>query len=383
MKRLSWKSAIDQALLRNPICYLAGPRQVGKTTLAREFLPHDHPAYFDLEDPASLSRLENPKLALTQETPLTVIDEIQRRPDLFTLLRVLADEPVRATRWLILGSASPSILKGVSESLAGRVEMVHLSGFSLEEVGIPEHHTLWLRGGFPRSFLAASDPDSSAWRKHFINLVTERDIPALGVQLPPPMLLRLWNMMAHWHGQIWNSAEPARSLGISESTIRRLTEFFEGLYLIRLLRPWHANISKRQVKSPKLYIRDCGLCNTLLGIADRGTLVSHPKSGSVWEGLIIEELITRYRPDETWFWATHNGAELDLLLVKNSMKIGFEIKLAPAPKVTPSMRTALQDLHLDHLYIVHSGKHSWSLGERITAVSLDTLPSSLAADMDQ
>jgi predicted AAA+ superfamily ATPase len=266
-------------------------------------------------------------------------------------------------------------MKGVSESLAGRVELIALTGFQYAEIDTAERDTLWFRGGFPRSFLADSDSDSVSWRKQFMTLVAERDLPGLGVKLPPTTLLRLWTMMAHWHGQTWNAAEPARSLGISETSVHRLTEFFEGLYLIRLLRPWHVNSGKRQVRSPKLYIRDSGLCNTLLGIHDRRTLVSHPKTGSTWEGFVIEELIAHYQPDEAWFWGTHNGAELDLLIVSNGIRTGFEIKLTTAPTITASMRIAMTDLELDRLYVVHGGNHSWQLADRVEAVSLDNLPS--------
>lgn len=365
---------IRKSLKRAAICYLAGPRQVGKTTLARRFLPFDHPAYFDLEDPASIARLEAPKAALNQDTPLTVIDEIQLRPDLFPLLRVLSDSPDRKTAWLILGSASPSVLKGVAESLTGRVELINLSGFSLREVGHDNIDTLLVRGGFPRSYLADTSADSLQWRKQFINMIVSRDLPSLGVQLPQAVLVRLFTMMAHWHGQVWNAAEPARSLGISETTVHRLTDFFEGLYFIRQLRPWHANLKKRQVKRPKLYIRDSGLCQVLLGIRDRGSLYSHPKAGAVWEGFVMETILDTYEPDEAWFWATHNGAELDLLLVKNGRRTGFEIKISDAPKLTPSMGIALQDLELENLYVVHGGIHSWDMADRVRAVPMSGLP---------
>jgi predicted AAA+ superfamily ATPase len=377
LDRIFYGDAVQRALDRAPITYLAGPRQIGKTTLARTFLMPDNPGYFDLEDPISLARLADPLQALNQNTPLTVIDEIQRWPDLFPILRVLADSPQRRTQWLILGSASPTIIKGVSESLAGRVELVNMGGFDLSETGPGTLETLWLRGGFPRSYLAASDSDSLVWRKQFLNLVVERDLAALGVSLPATTPMRLLSMMAHWHGQIWNAAEPARSLGISETTVRRLTDFFEGLYLIRLLRPWHANLAKRQVKTPKLYLRDSGLCNALLGIGDRGTLVSHPKSGAVWEGLVVEDLVRRYRPDEVAFWATHNGAELDLLLVKDSKRYGFEIIFNTAPTLTPSMKISLTELNLETLIVVHPGTRHWPMAERIVAWGLEALPEAL------
>jgi predicted AAA+ superfamily ATPase len=367
---------IQTALKRNPICFLAGPRQVGKTTLARQFLNPDSSGYFDLEDPASSARLEAPKLALNQDLPLTVIDEIQIRPDLFSLLRVLADAPDRKTRWLILGSASPGILKGVAESLAGRVEMVELSGFSWTETAHTEWKPLLFRGGFPRSWLATNDTDSLEWRRQFITTILSRDLPGLGVQLPLPTLQRLWAMMAHWHGQIWNASEPARTLGVSETTIHRLTDFFEGLYFIRQLRPWHSNSNKRQIKRPKLYIRDSGLCGVTLGIKSFDELVSHPKGGALWEGFVIEELIRHYQPQEAWFWATHNGAELDLLLIKDGKRLGFEIKLSDAPRLTPSMKIALTELELNSLTVIHGGNHTWQLADSITACPLGAIVNS-------
>lgn len=361
---------VKQALDRVPICYLAGPRQVGKTTLARQLVPFNSSAYFDLEDPASLARLEAPKQALNQSVPLIVIDEIQLRPDLFPILRVLADSPERKTPWLVLGSASPAILKGVGESLAGRVEMVELTGLKLEEVGAQQWKTLLHRGGFPRSWLATNDGNSMEWRRQFVNSILSRDLPMLGVQIPLPALQRLWLMMAHWHGQIWNAAEPARTLGISETTVHRLTDFMEGLYFIRQLRPWHSYSGKRLVKRPKLYIRDSGLCAAALGIRNFDELISHPKGGALWEGFIIEELIQHYKPQEAWFWATHNGAELDLLLIKDSRRLGFEIKLSDAPRLTPSMRIAKTELDLDTLTVIHGGTHSWPLAEGIFACPL-------------
>lgn len=346
---------------------------MGKTTVARSFLSPEEPSYFDLEDPSSLARLANPQLALNQKAPLTVIDEIQRQPELFPVLRVLADAPDRKTSWLVLGSASPLIIKGVSESLAGRIEMLTLSGLSIEEIGTQNWQKRWFRGGFPRSYLAESERDSWDWRKNFLATVIERDIPALGVNLPGPTLMRLWTMLAHYHGQVWTAAEPARSLGISETTVHRLTEYFEGLYLIRLLRPWHANLQKRQVKSPKLYVRDSGLAGALLGISTPGALVSHPKSGALWEGMVIEEILSLFHPDQSAFWGTHNGAELDLLVECQGRRIGFEVKSSAAPKPTPSMRIAITDLGLEQIFVIHQGLHRWDLAEQVTALPLSNL----------
>lgn len=363
------RDAIARALRRSPICYVAGPRQAGKTTIARSFLDPRHSAYFDLEDPEAESRLAAPRLALNQDTPLTVIDEVQRRPDLFPLLRVLADSPDRKTSYLILGSSSPGLLKGVSESLAGRVELVEVGGFEPRETGLESMYRLRLRGGLPRSFLAADEEDSLAWRKNFLSLIVEKDVPQLGISTPSAVLLRLWTMIAHCHGQVWNAAEPARSLGIGETTVRRIVDRFEGMYLVRSLRPWHENLSKRQVKAPKLYIRDPGLLHALLGIRSPGDLVSHPKSGASWEGFVVENAIRVLEPDDAAFWATHNGAELDLLLFKNGRRVGFEAKLNSAPGVTASMRIALKDLSLKRIWVVHPGDKTWPLDDRITALA--------------
>lgn len=370
IERSEVRGRIERALGRAPICYLAGPRQSGKTTLARGFLSADDPGYFDLEDPESESRLAVPKLALSQDRPLIVIDEIQRRPDLFPLLRVLADASERKGRYLILGSASLQVIKGVSESLAGRVELVELGGFNLSELGPEAEERLRLRGGLPPSYLAASDADSLSWRKQFLNLVAEKDIPSLGTGIAPRTLIRFLTMTAHYHGQTWNSSEIARSLGLGEASVRRLLDYLEGLYLVRILRPWHENLAKRQVKAPKVYFRDAGLVNALLGIRGTGDLVSHPKSGAVWEGFALESVLAAIGHDEAAFWATHNGAELDLLLIVGHERLGFEFKLSPEPRVTPSMRTALTDLRLDQLYVVHSGNKRWPLGERMEAIPL-------------
>ncbi len=364
------RALVERALSRAPICYLAGPRQSGKTTLARTFLDPRHPAYFDLEDPDTESRLQAPKLALTQDTPLTVIDEIQRRPDLFPLLRVLCDSPERRGRYLILGSAAPRVIKGVSESLAGRVELVELGGLRLEETGAGTLDRLRLRGGLPPSFLAASDEDSLSWRKNILNLLAEKDIPQLGTGQSPATLLRLLGMAAYYHGQVWNAAEPARSLGLGETTVRNLLGFLEGLYLVRLLPPWHENISKRQVKSPKLYLKDAGLANALLGIKTPGDLVAHPRCGAAWEGFALEHVLGLGLHDEAYFWATHNGAELDLLIIASGRKYGLEFKMTSAPSITSSMRIALKDLGLQRLTVVHAGTGSYPLAEDIQALAL-------------
>jgi len=366
-------NAIQQALERSRVVALIGPRQSGKTTLAREFVPGDSLNYFDLEDPVSLARLDEPMTALRGLRGLIVIDEIQRRPDLFPLLRVLADRQPLPARFLILGSASPELLRRSSESLAGRLETIAIGGFSLAEVGVSAQRPHWLRGGFPLSFLASSDSDSLAWRKNFIQTFLERDLLQLGVRTPAATILRFWTMLAHYHGQVWNAAEPARSLGVSEPTARRYLDLLEGLFMVRVLQPWHANLKKRQVKSPKIYFRDSGLLHYLLGVRTELDLETHPKSGASWEGYVVEEVLKAVAPDEAYFWATHGGAELDLLLLKQGRKVGVECKRVDAPRLMPSMQTALEDLQLEHLAVIYPGDRPYPLAEHVTAVPLEAL----------
>ena len=364
------KALLETALSRSRITLLIGPRQCGKTTLARQFVPSDSANYFDLEDPVSLARLEEAMTALAPLTGLVVIDEIQRRPELFPVLRVLADRQPLPARFLILGSAAPELLRQSSESLAGRMEIVTMSGFSLTEVGIEQQARHWLRGGFPCSYLATSDTDSFAWLKSFALTLVERDIPQLGIGVPAAMLIRFWTMLAHCHGQIWNAAPPARSLGVSEPTVRRYLDLLEGVFMVRQLQPWHANLKKRQVKSPKVYFRDTGVLHHLLGIRSEQELLNHPACGGSWEGYVIEEAIRVVSPDETYFWATHNGAELDLLLVKNGLRVGIECKRSDAPRLTPSMRIALTDLELDRLVVIYPGMRRYSLSEGVEVLPL-------------
>ncbi len=366
---------IVTALERSRIVALLGPRQCGKTTLARQFVPPDSAAYFDLEDPLSLARLDEPMTSLGTLNGLVVIDEVQRRPELFPVLRVLADRTPLPARFLILGSAAPELLRQSSESLAGRMETVTIGGFTVADVGMAAHETLWFRGGFPLSFLASNDANSVAWRKSFIQTFLERDIPSFGIGTPAPTLLRFWTMLAHYHGQVWNAAEPARSLGIGETSVRRYLDLLEGVYMVRQLRPWHENLGKRQVKAPKIYIRDSGLLHQLLGIRTLPELYSHPKCGASWEGYVIEEIIGTLQPDEVYFWATHAGAELDLLLFKDGRRLGVEVKRADAPRLTPSMRTALEDLRLDRLLVVYPGERRYPLAERVEVVPFSELGS--------
>jgi uncharacterized protein len=364
---------IRRALRRSRVVALLGPRQSGKTTLARLVVPEGSVNYFDLEDPASLARLSEPVTALAPMRGVVVIDEIQRRPELFPVLRVLADRVPLPARFLVLGSASPALLRQSSESLAGRLETITLSGFSLAEVGVGVLDRHWLRGGFPLAFLARSDSDSFLWRRQFVQACLERDLPQLGVTLPTAALLRFWTMLAHYHGQIWKASEPARSLGVSEPTVRRYLDLLTGLFMIRQLPPWHENLQKRQVKTPKVYFRDTGLLHQLLGLRTQQELLSHPKCGASWEGYAIEETLKLVQPDEAYFWATHNGAELDLLLFTGGRRLGVEVKHADAPTLTPSMRIALADLRLDHLTVLYPGTRQYALAERITVAPIAML----------
>jgi len=364
---------IRAALKRSRVVALVGPRQAGKTTAARQIVAADSPNYFDLEDPASLARLAEPMTALAPLNGTVVIDEVQRRPDLFPVLRVLADRRPPRARFLVLGSASPELLRQSSESLAGRLATIVLTGFSLEELGANALTRHWRRGGFPPAFLARSDSDSFRWRQQFIQTFLERDLPQLGINIPATTMLRFWSMLAHYHGNIWNAAELARSLGVSEPTIRRYLDLLTGLFIVRQLAPWYENLKKRQVRSPKVYFRDSGLVHQLLGIRAERDLLSHPKVGASWEGYAIEETLKLTEPEGVYFWATHTGAELDLLVFKDGRRYGIEVKRQDAPQMTPSMRTALTDLRLDHLTVLYPGRLRYALDERITAVPLSEL----------
>ena len=366
---------VRSGLRRSRVVALVGPRQCGKTTLARELVPPRSPRYFDLEDPLSLARLDEPMTALERLRGLVVIDEIQRRPDLFPVLRVLADRRPLPARFLVLGSASPPLLRQSAESLAGRIEVVDLSGFSLDEVGTRSLDHLWLRGGFPPAFLARSAEDSFAWRRELVRTFLERDLPQLGVGVPAEALLRFWKMLAHYHGGVWNAAEFARSLGVSEPTARRYLDLLSGIYVARQLPPWHENIGKRQVKSPKVYVRDSGLLHQLLGLKTEAALLAHPRCGASWEGFAIEEVLKAVRPEEAFFWATHTGAELDLFLLKDGRRLGVEVKRADAPRLTPSMRSALTDLRLEQLVVLYPGKASYPLADRVTVRPLEAVAS--------
>jgi hypothetical protein len=373
IERKILQETIQKALDHNRVVALIGPRQCGKTTMARHFVPSDSINYFDLEDPLSLARLDQPMTALQDLRGLVIIDEVQRRPDLFPILRVLVDRIPLPARFLILGSASPDLLRQSSESLAGRISMITMSGFSLAEVGKEAQNQLWRRGGFPLSFTAVSEEISLEWRRDFVRTFLERDIPQFGFNIPSTSLFRFWSLLAHYHGQIWNNAEAARTLNVGEATARRYIDLLQDLFMVRLLQPWYANLSKRQVKTPKIYFRDTGLLHYLLGIRSEKELYLHPRSGPSWEGFAIEEIIKALMPDEVYFWAAHSGAELDLLLIKNGHRMGVECKRVDAPRLTPSMRSAFKDLELTQLLVIYPGSKPYPLDDNIQVIPLASL----------
>lgn len=366
-------NALHAALERRPVVVVTGPRQCGKTTLARQILDPSEPTYFDLEDPRTRALFEEPMTALESLSGLVVIDEVQRAPDLFPLLRVLADRRPLPARFLILGSASGELLRQSSESLAGRVEYLRMGGFTLDELDAGHAEALWRRGGMPEALLARSEADSVRWRRDFIDTLVERDLPQWGVRVSSTALRRFWTMVAHYHGQIWSHAEPARALGVSESTVRSYLDLLTNALVLRQLQPWHANLSKRQVKSPKVYVRDSGLLHQLLGIEDQTALLHHPKLGASWEGFAIEQVLATQEHAEAAFWATHQGAEIDLLLRRKGKLYGVECKRADAPRMTPSIRIALEDLGLERIAVVYPGTRRYPLGERVEAVPLHSL----------
>jgi uncharacterized protein len=371
--RDSLLDALNRALARSRVVVLVGPRQCGKTTLAHELLDEESVNYFDLEDPASLARLDEPMTALRPLRGLVVVDEVQRRPDLYPVLRVLADRSDVPARFLILGSASGDLLRQTSESLAGRMERLTIGGFSLAELGPEAEESLWLRGGFPLSYLADDEADSIAWRKSFIQTLLERDFPQWGVRVPAVALQRFWAMVAHYHGQTWNAAEPARALGVGESTARRHLDLLTDAFMIRQLQPYHANLRKRQVKSPKTYVRDTGLLHQLLGVDSLKALLTHPKVGASWEGFVIEQVLRSESHDEAFFWATHQGAEIDLVLRRGDELLGVECKRTDTPRLTRSTRIALEDLGLKRIAIVYPGVKRFPLSEQVEAVPLSVL----------
>jgi hypothetical protein len=369
--------AVKQAFAAHPAVTIVGPRQCGKTTLARELASREsEAAYFDLEKAVDRRKLEAPEQTLGALTGLVVIDEIQRRPELFETLRVLLDRPASSTRFLLLGSASPNLISGVSESLAGRVGLVDLGGFNLGETGTDAWRTLWQRGGFPRSFLATDDGASFTWRSSFVRTFLERDIPQFGINIPTETLRRFWTMIAHYHGQVWNGAEFARALGSGEATSRRYLDILAGAYMVRILPPWFENLKKRQLKSPKIYVRDSGLLHVLLELENHDDLLGHPKLGASWEGFGVEQLLSAFgdKAGSAYFWATHGGAEIDLLMTVRGRRYGFEFKHADAPGTTRSMRIALTDLDLAYLWVIYPGTERYQLDDKITALPATVIP---------
>lgn len=359
----------------HPIAALTGPRQCGKTTLARRMAAHaPRSAYFDLEAAVDRRRLTAPEQTLGRLNGLVVIDEVQRLPALFETLRVLVDRPRNRARFLLLGSASPALVKGVSESLAGRVGLVDLAGFEMGEVGSDAWRELWLRGGFPRAYLAPGRAASALWRGNFVRTFLERDIPQLGISIPAETLRRFWTMIAHYHGQVWNAAEFARAIGATQATARRYLDILAGVFMVRVLPPWFVNLKKRQVKAPKIYLRDTGLLHTLLDLTEEDELAGHPKVGASFEGFAIEQVLAALDAGHAHYWATHGGAEIDLLIERRGKRHGFECKLADAPGVTRSMRVALTDLRLDHLWVLYPGAETYPLDDRITVLPAARIP---------
>lgn len=367
-----------ETLLRQfPVVAILGARQVGKTTLARQLVTRwsGSTTSFDLERSADLALLADPELTLHSLRGLIVIDEVQRRPELFPSLRVLADEPRVRRRFLVLGSASGDLLRQSSETLAGRIAYHELGGFSMDEVGASRSGTLWRRGGLPRSFLADGDDASMAWRRQFIRTFLEREIPNLGLRLPALTLRRFWMMLAHYHGQVWNASELARAFGVAHTTVRHYLDVLTATFMVRQLLPWHESLGKRQVKAPKVYVRDSGLLHALLALTTERQIASHPKVGASWEGFALDVVTSHLgaEPEECFFWATHSGAELDLLVMRGRQRLGFEFKRTTAPAVTRSMHIALEDLRLAKLYVVHAGTRSFPLASRIHALALSRI----------
>jgi len=378
IERAELETEVEKSLSRNPVTALLGPRQCGKTTLARKIAEGRGGAVFDMQDPEVASAFANPKLMLSPLDGLIVLDEAQLVPALYPVLRVLVDEDRRTSRdrrFLLLGSASPDLVKGVAESLAGRIHMIPMQGFRLEEIGVENTGSLWARGGFPGSFLAPDDVASFEWRKDFVETFLLRDLPQYGVRVLSAELRRLWIMCAHLHGELLNLSQLGRSLGRSHTALSGHLDILEESFVIRRLQPWHENLAKRQRKSPKLYIRDNGLLHTLLGIRDGASLRLHPSAGASWEGFVLEQILAHLRPDEAWFWQTQAGAELDLLTISGTGRTGFEMKLNESPRTTRSMHIAMEDLRLDHLFVVHPGNLRFPLAKGITALPAREIPS--------
>lgn len=370
LERRNHFEAVLTALREAPVCVLVGPRQCGKTTLARQVAARGKAQWFDLETASDRRALANPELALAELKGLVVIDEAQRMPEVFAALRPLVDRPGNRSQFLLLGSAAPSLVQGVSESLAGRSRFLELTGFGLDEVGSRNLSRLWLRGGFPRSYLPSDASRSLAWREDFIRSFLERDIPLLGSRVAPEALRRFWLLLAHSHGQVWNAAELARGLGVTPPVARHYLDLLVGTYLVRQLPPWFENLGKRQVKSPKVYLRDTGLLHSLLGVATRHELLGRPQLGASWEGFALEAVVSAAQSRDAYFWATQSGAELDLLLLSRGRRFGLEFKVGDAPVLTKSMHVALSDLKLSSLQVVYPGTRRYRLAPNVEVVPL-------------
>jgi uncharacterized protein len=368
---------LSKAVNRSPVTALLGPRQCGKTTLARIFGKERDATFFDLESQPDRIRLQNPQLMLGSLKGLVILDEVQEMPELFQVLRVLADRLENKTKFLVLGSASPDIVKKSSETLAGRIEYLDLAGFDLGEVGEISLDMLWLRGGFPPSFLGKSEEDSTAWRENFIKTFLERDIPHLGISISPVAMRRFWMMLAHYHGQVWNASEFGRSMGLSDKTVRSYLDILTGTFMVRQLQPWHENTGKRQVKAPKIYIRDSGILHGLLSLPDRHSILGYPRVGASWEGFALEQVMQIMGQPEAFFWATHSGAEIDLMFFRQGRRYGIEFKFSEAPKITKSEQTAQTTLNLDHLWVIYPGRHQYLFSERISALPLKDIAETL------
>jgi predicted AAA+ superfamily ATPase len=357
------------------VCAMLGPRQCGKTTIAREYqqimLQQGEVHFLDLEDPFDLQKLENPKLLFDNIKGVIIIDEVQRKPELFPYLRVVVDNS-NDKKFLLLGSASRELLSQSSESLAGRINYIEMTPFTIEEVD--EEKKLWIQGGFPRSYLV-NQQQSIIWRKAYIKTFLEQDIPNLGIRIPAQQLRRFWMMVAHYHGNIVNFSEIGNSLGLSDNTIRKYLDILNATFMVRILQPWYENISKRQVKTPKIYLRDSGLLHIFLNINDYKDLLGHPKLGASWEGFALEQTIDilNLDPFDCYFWATHNNAEIDLVVIRGTNKIGFEFKFADTVSVSKSMRIAIDDLQLSKIYVITPSGRQYHIAENIEVIGLQEL----------
>lgn len=374
IERPEYMHKLSTAIGRSPVTAILGARQCGKTTLARLYGGDKKAEYFDLESQPDVQRLQNPELVLGSLDGLVILDEIQRMPILFSTLRVLVDRPDNVARFLILGSASPDLVKNVSETLAGRIEFIELSGFDIRETGGVSWQSLWLRGGFPRSFLADSDTDSLVWREGFIQTFLERDIPQLGISIPSAAMRRFWAMLAHHHGQLWNASELARSMALTDKTVRSYLDILTGTFMVHQLQPWHENLRKRQVKSPKIFFQDSGLVHALLNISDMQGLLGTPRVGASWEGFALNQFMQIIKPSQAYFWSTYSGAELDLFFFHQGRRYGVEFKFNEAPRITKSIQIALRDLNLEHLWIICPCQKHYPVNKKISVWPIQMLP---------